>query len=52
MLFVCHLLRTSAAYVDAMFVIAVCCRELVLNGSAVLPECRLPRSSVDLNIHI
>ena len=30
-LFVCHLLRASAAYFDVMFVIVICCLALVLN---------------------
>ena len=32
-LFVCCLLQESAAYFDAMFVIAVCCQALVLNDA-------------------
>ena len=31
-LFECRLLRASVSYFDAMIVIAVCCRALVLNA--------------------
>ena len=63
-LFVCRLLRASAAYFNVMYKIVVFCQRLALNDalyllkwaivraywlfSAVLPECRLLRLSVDI----
>ena len=35
-LFICHLLRASAAYFDSMYVIVVCCQALVLNDGLYL----------------